>query len=90
MLDLPYVLSKGEQGIPSSGHQAGERCYSAYNPLPAGHGFVVGKDLVSQLVDKLIKTQVNLVKRKRGGEGSVVPVWINRRNVGSWECTRAD
>ena len=65
-------------------------CYSAYNPLPAGHGFVVGKDLVSQLVDKLIKTQVNLVKRKRGGKGSVVPVWINRRNVGSWECTRAD
>lgn len=69
-------------------------CYSAYNPLPAGHGFVVGKDLVSQLVDKLVKAQVHLVKRKRDGGcqsgGSAVSVWINRRNAGSWEGTRAD
>lgn len=28
--------------------------------IPAGHGFVVSKDLVCQLVDKLIKTQVHL------------------------------
>lgn len=53
----------------SSGHQADERrLLTAYACLPASHGFVVGKDLVCQLVDKLIKTQVHLVKRKQGDQ----------------------
>lgn len=63
-------------------------CYSAYSPLPAGHGFVVGKDLVCQLVDKLIKTQVHLVKRKWGGRGG--QRFLSGLTVGSREGTRAD
>lgn len=30
--------------------------------LPAGHGFVIGKDLIRQLVHKLVETQVHLRK----------------------------
>lgn len=62
LLDLPQVLKKGEQGVTSSKDPAKA-------PLPAGHGFVVGKDLVCQLVDKLIKAKVHLVRRKQGGQG---------------------
>lgn len=58
------------------------RCSLPRLPLPAGHGFVVGEDLVSQLVDKLIKTQVYLVGKSRQSAG---PVWINYR----WAAGRA-
>lgn len=39
------------------------RTLAAHSPgtlVPASHGFVVGEDLVRQLVDKLIKAQVHL------------------------------
>lgn len=39
------------------------RTFVPYSPgilIPASHGFVVGKDLVRQLVDKLVKAQVHL------------------------------
>lgn len=35
-------------------------CSQPRTLVPASHGFVVGKDLVRQLVDKLIKAQVHL------------------------------
>ena len=53
--------------------------------IPASHGFVVSKDLVCQLVDKLIKTQVHLVKRKQ--EMSAVPGQLYHRNLGNSECS---
>lgn len=57
--------------------------------IPAGHGFVVSKDLVCQLVDKLIKTQVHLVKRKQ--KMSMVSVWLYYRNSGNskWAVEQA-
>lgn len=51
--------------------------------IPASHGFVVSKDLVRQLVDKLIKTQVHLAKRKQ--EMSAVPSQVYHGNLGNSE-----
>lgn len=51
--------------------------FAAHSPgalVPASHGFVVSKDLVRQLVDKLIKTQVHLVKREQ--KMSMVTIWL--------------
>lgn len=63
------------------GAKEGRLCGRPQALLPAGHGFVVGKDLVRQLVDKLIETQVHLAKKKQ--EMSVVSVQPHHRNVGN-------
>lgn len=52
--------------------------FAAHSPgalIPASHCFVVSKDLVRQLVDKLIKTEVHLVKKKQ--EMSMVSVRLS-------------
>lgn len=60
---LIFSLS-AEQGRQYEASKKG-RCSQLRLLLPAGHGFVIGKDLVGQLVDKLIKTQVHLVRKSR-------------------------
>lgn len=57
--------------------------------IPASHGFVVSKDLVCQLVDKLIKTQVHLAKKKQ--KMSMASVQLYYRNSGNskWAVEQA-